>query len=177
MDKVLNSDSTKEFEEHRNNQLKDLLNKFLKDFNITKVDLEDFKNKEFQRTGKILPVNGFANLLNDTISFIDGDLDVMSEEVSHFIIAMLPKNSKEYVAINNYLERTTEFEKYYDSYLQFYTERGVEDPVGAAREEIIGKILANSLTGNKSSLPLSLKEILRNIINYISNILNPLKRL
>ena len=167
---ILESKNTKDFNEYRNLKLSSLIDNFIKDYNISKVDLDRYSSNYERKTGKKLYINGLANITEKTIAFID-DIEIATEEVAHFIIAMLPKTSKEYIAINNYLEKTPEYKRYYNEYLNIYGNSSL------AREEIIGKVLANKITGKKEKLPLSLKEILNNIIKYITNLINPADRL
>lgn len=153
------------FSEYANNKLFELLKDFTDTMGIGIKDIEEFQQNYLERTGKLISASGVADLINKTIYVSDGNLDALTEEVAHFIIAMLPKDNPLYTAMDAYIENTPEFDIYYDVYLDKY--QGNETKT---RDEIMGKIIKNVFQDKKEKTPLSLKTIINYILDYVRSI-------
>jgi hypothetical protein len=153
------------FSEYADTKLYELLKDFTDTAGIDIKDIAEFQQNYLERTGKIISASGVADLINKTIYVTDGNLDALTEEVAHFIVAMLPKDNPLYQAIDAYLDNTPEFEIYYDVYLDKY--QGDERKT---RNEIMGKIIKNVFQGNQEKAPLSLKTVINYILDYFRSI-------
>ena len=100
------------FSEYANNKLFELLKDFTDTMGIGIKDIAEFQQNYLERTGKLISASGVADLINKTIYVTDGNLDALTEEVAHFIIAMLPKDNPLYTAMDAYIENTPEFDIY-----------------------------------------------------------------
>jgi hypothetical protein len=166
--KIFSQTDPKEFESYRQSQVKSIINTFAEKFGITIEQINQYQDRYVLANNKTLSYNGVANLANKTIKYIDGDTNALTEEVAHFMVAMLSKNSPEYLGLKNYISRTPEYQLYYESYLEVYN-----GDVDKTEEEIMGKVVANSLLGVTENTPLSLKSIIVSILNYINDLFNP----
>ena len=164
-DKVMQDFTPKAFVSFREKKLEELLLRFADKFGITIANIEDFQKEYFEKTGKFIPANGVANLFEKVIYVSEGNTDALTEEVAHFIIAMLPKDGELYQNLKQFISRTREYELFYDKYLDQY-----EGDVDKTEEEIMGKVLKNSLQDKEETVPLSVKSVAKRIINYISDL-------
>jgi hypothetical protein len=166
--KVFSQTDPKEFNKYRQEKVKKIINSFAEKFGISIETINNFQDRSIIVNNKTISYNGVANLANKTIKYLEGDDAALTEEVAHFLIAMLPKDSQEYSALKNYIQNTPEYQLYYDKYLEVY-----DNDVDKTEEEIMGKVLANSLLGNKEQVPLSLKSIIKQVLNFFKNLINP----
>jgi hypothetical protein len=162
---VAEGNNPQAFSEYADSKLYELLKDFTDTVGIGIKDITEYQQNHLERTGRMISASGVADLINKTIYVADGNLDGLTEEVAHFIVAMLPKDNPLYQAIDAYLENTPEFDLYYDVYLDKY--QGDETKT---RDEIMGKIIKNALQGNKEKAPLSLKTLINYILDYINSI-------
>ena len=165
---IFSQNNPEEFDNYRKKEVKRIINTFAEKFGITIEQINQYQDRYVLANNKTLSYNGVANLANKTIKYLEGDTAALTEEVAHFMIAMLSKNSPEYLALKNYITRTPEYQLYYESYLEVYN-----GDIDKTEEEIMGKVLANSLLGVTENAPLSLKSIITSILNYINNFFNP----
>jgi hypothetical protein len=163
--KVMQNKSSKAFGAFRDKKLEELLQRFADNFGITIADIEEFQKQYFEKTGKFIPANGVANLIEKTIYVSEGNTDALTEEVAHFIIAMLPKDGELYQNLKQYISRTKEYELFYDKYLDQY-----EGDVDKTEEEIMGKVLKNALQDKTETVPFSVKSAIKSILNYFSSL-------
>ena len=163
--KVMQNKSSKAFGTFRDKKLEELLQRFADNFGITIADIEEFQKQYFEKTGKFIPANGVANLIEKTIYVSEGNTDALTEEVAHFIIAMLPKDGELYQNLKQYISRTKEYELFYDKYLDQY-----EGDVDKTEEEIMGKVLKNALQDKTETVPFSVKSTIKSILNYFSSL-------
>jgi GNAT superfamily N-acetyltransferase len=164
-EKVMSDPTSKPFVSFREKKLEELLLRFADKFGITIANIEDFQKQYFEKTGKFIPANGVANLFEKVIYVSEGNTDALTEEVAHFIIAMLPKDGELYQNLKQYISRTKEYELFYDKYLAQY-----EGDVDKTEEEIMGKVFKNALQDKEETMPLSVKSVVKRIINYISDL-------
>jgi hypothetical protein len=164
-EKVMSDPTSKAFVSFREKNLEELLLRFADKFGITIANIEDFQKQYFEKTGKFIPANGVANLFEKVIYVSEGNTDALTEEVAHFIIAMLPKDGELYQNLKQYISRTREYELFYDKYLAQY-----DGDVDKTEEEIMGKVLKNSLQDKEETVPLSVKSSVKRIINYIASL-------
>ena len=164
-EKVMSDPTSKAFVSFREKNLEELLLRFADKFGITIANIEDFQKQYFEKTGKFIPANGVANLFEKVIYVSEGNIDALTEEVAHFIIAMLPKDGELYQNLKQYISRTREYELFYDKYLAQY-----DGDVDKTEEEIMGKVLKNSLQDKEETVPLSVKSSVKRIINYIASL-------
>lgn len=153
------------FSEYADQKLFELLKDFTDTIGVGIKDIEEFQQNYLERTGKLISASGVADLINKTIYVSEGNLDALTEEVAHFIVAMLPKDNPIYQAIDAYLENTPEFVIYYDVYLDKYQGNGRK-----TRDEIMGKIIKNVFQNKKEKPPLSLKTLINYVLDYIRSI-------
>ena len=164
-EKVMSDPTSKPFVSFREKKLEELLLRFADKFGITIANIEDFQKQYFEKTGKFIPANGVANLFEKVIYVSEGNTDALTEEVAHFIIAMLPKDGELYQNLKQYISRTKEYELFYDKYLAQY-----EGDVDKTEEEIMGKVFKNALQDKEETVPLSVRSVVKRIINYISDL-------
>jgi hypothetical protein len=164
-EKVMSDPTPKAFVSFREKNLEKLLLSFADKFGITIANIEDFQKQYFEKTGKFIPANGVANLFEKVIYVSEGNTDALTEEVAHFIIAMLPKDGELYQNLKQYISRTREYELFYDKYLAQY-----DGDVDKTEEEIMGKVFKNALQDKEETVPLSVKSVVKRIINYISDL-------
>ena len=164
-EKVMSDPTPKAFVSFREKNLEKLLLSFADKFGITIANIEDFQKQYFEKTGKFIPANGVANLFEKVIYVSEGNTDALTEEVAHFIIAMLPKDGELYQNLKQYISRTREYELFYDKYLAQY-----EGDVDKTEEEIMGKVFKNALQDKEETVPLSVRSVVKRIINYISDL-------
>lgn len=164
-DKVMQDFTPKAFVSFREKKLEDLLLRFADKFGITIASIEDFQKEYFEKTGKFIPANGVANLFEKVIYVSEGNTDALTEEVAHFIIAMLPKDGELYQNLKQYISRTKEYELFYGKYLEQY-----DGDVDKTEEEIMGKVFKNALQEKEENVPLSVKSVIKRIVNYISDL-------
>jgi len=164
-EKVMSDPTSKAFVSFREKNLEKLLLSFADKFGITIANIEDFQKQYFEKTGKFIPANGVANLFEKVIYVSEGNTDALTEEVAHFIIAMLPKDGELYQNLKQYISRTREYELFYDKYLAQY-----EGDVDKTEEEIMGKVFKNALQDKEETVPLSVRSVVKRIINYISDL-------
>ena len=164
-EKVMEDPTSKAFVAFREKNLEKLLLRFADKFGITIANIEDFQKQYFEKTGKFIPANGVANLFEKVIYVSEGNTDALTEEVAHFIIAMLPKDGEIYQNLKQYISRTKEYELFYEKYLAQY-----DGDVDKTEEEIMGKVLKNSLQDKEETVPLSVKSSVTRIINYIKSL-------
>ena len=165
---IFSQNNPEEFNKYRQKEVKRIINNFAEKFGITIEQINQYQDRYVLANNKTLSYNGVANLANKTIKYLEGDEAALTEEVAHFMVAMLPKTSPEYVNLKNYISRTPEYQLYYESYLEVYN-----GDVDKTEEEIMGKVVANSLLGVTENVPLSLKSLITSILNYINNFFNP----
>jgi len=165
---IFSQNNPEEFNKYRQKEVKRIINNFAEKFGITIEQINQYQDRYVLANNKTLSYNGVANLANKTIKYLEGDNAALTEEVAHFMVAMLSKNSPEYVNLKNYISRTPEYQLYYESYLEVYN-----GDVDKTEEEIMGKVVANSLLGVTENVPLSLKSLITSILNYINNFFNP----
>lgn len=165
---VFSQTNPEEFNKYRQEKIKKIIDSFAKKFGITIETINTFQDRYAIANNKSISYNGVANLANKTIKYLDGDNNALTEEVAHFMVAMLDKNGPEYLALKNYITQTEEYQLYYDSYLEVYN-----GDVDKTEEEIMGKVVANSLLGISEKAPLSLKSIIKQIFNKIKSFLTP----
>lgn len=165
---VFSQTNPEEFNKYREEKVKKIIDSFVKKFNITVETISTFQDRYAIANNKTVSYNGVANLANKTIKYLDGDNNALTEEVAHFMVAMLDKNGPEYLALKNYITQTEEYQLYYDSYLEVYN-----GDVDKTEEEIMGKVVANSLLGISEQTPLSLKSIIKQIFNKLKEFLTP----
>ncbi len=154
-----------EFTKYAESKLNALLKDFTETIGVGIKDIAEFQQTHFERTGRFISASGVADLINKTIYVANGNIDALTEEVSHFIVAMLPKEHPLFIAIDSYLENTPEYVIYYDDYLKVY-----KGDVRKTRDEIIGKIIKNVLQEKTEKPPLSLKSLVNAILEYIGKI-------
>lgn len=164
-EKVMSDPTPKAFVSFREKNLEKLLLSFADKFGITIANIEDFQKQYFEKTGKFIPANGVANLFEKVIYVSEGNTDALTEEVAHFIIAMLPKDGELYQNLKQYISRTREYELFYDKYLAQY-----DGDVDKTEEEIMGKVFKNALQDKEETVPLSVRSVVKRIINYISDL-------
>jgi len=162
---VMGGDNPQAFTEYADNKLYQLLKDFTDTIGVGILDIADYQKSHFDRTGKIISAAGVADLINKTIYVTNGNLDALTEEVAHFIVAMLPKNNSLFQALDAYLENTPEYYLYYSDYLDKYA--GNE---GKTRDEIMGKVIKNVFQSKKEKTPLSLKTLINSILDYINSL-------
>jgi len=165
---IFSQNNPEEFNKYRQKEVKRIINNFAEKFGITIEQINQYQDRYVLANNKTLSYNGVANLANKTIKYLEGDEAALTEEVAHFMVAMLPKTSPEYVNLKNYISRTPEYQLYYESYLKVYN-----GDVDKTEEEIMGKVVTNSLLGVTENVPLSLKSLITSILNYINNFFNP----
>jgi hypothetical protein len=166
--KIFSQNDPEEFTKYRQEKVKKIIDSFVKKFGITVETINQYQDRYAIANNKTISYNGVANLANKTIKYLEGDNVALTEEVAHFMIAMLDKNGPEYLALKNYISQTPEYQVYYNSYLEVYNNN-----VDKTEEEIMGKVLANALLGTKQEVALSLKDIIRKIFNKIKSFINP----
>jgi hypothetical protein len=164
-EKVMSDPTSKAFVSFREKNLEKLLLSFADKFGITIANIEDFQKQYFEKTGKFIPANGVANLFEKVIYVSEGNTDALTEEVAHFIIAMLPKDGELYQNLKQYISRTREYKLFYDKYLAQY-----DGDVDKTEEEIMGKVFKNALQDKEETVPLSVRSVVKRIINYISDL-------
>ena len=165
--KVFSQTDQKEFDSYRQEKVNTIINNFVKKFGITVETISKYQDRYAIANNKTISYNGVANLANKTIKYLEGDTNALTEEVAHFMIAMLGSDSEQYLALKNYIKQTPEYEIYYDTYFEVYND------VDKTEEEIMGKVLANALLGKKEQVPLSLKSIIKQIFNKIKSFITP----
>ena len=165
--KVFSQTDQKEFDSYRQEKVNTIINNFVKKFGITVETISKYQDRYAIANNKTISYNGVANLANKTIKYLEGDTNALTEEVAHFMIAMLGSDSEQYLALKNYIKQTPEYEIYYDTYFEVYND------VDKTEEEIMGKVLANALLGKKEQVPLSLKSIIKQIFNRIKSFITP----
>ena len=165
---IFSQNNPKEFDNYRQKEVKRIINTFAEKFGITIEQINEYQDRYVLANNKTLTYNGVANLANKTIKYLEGDDAALTEEVAHFMVAMLPKTGPDYVNLKNYISRTPEYQIYYEGYLEVYN-----GDVAKTEEEIMGKVVANNLLGVTENVPLSLKSIITSILNYINNFFNP----
>jgi hypothetical protein len=166
--KVFSQLDPEEFDNYRQREVNRIINTFAEKFGITIEQIQAYQDRYVLANNKSLSYNGVANLANKTIKYLEGDNKALTEEVAHFMVAMLPKNSPEYLSLKNYISKTPEYQLYYKTYLKVYN-----GDVDKTEEEIMGKVVANNLLGITENIPLSLKSIIISILNYIHDLFNP----
>ena len=165
---IFSQNNPEEFNKYRQKEVKRIINTFAEKFGITIEQINQYQDRYVLANNKTLSYNGVANLANKTIKYLEGDEAALTEEVAHFMVAMLSKNSPEYVNLKSYISRTPEYQLYYESYLEVYN-----GDVDKTEEEIMGKVVANNLLGVTENVPLSLKSLITSILNYINDFFNP----
>jgi hypothetical protein len=165
--KVFSQTDQKEFDSYRQEKVNTIINNFVKKFGITVETISKYQDRYAIANNKTISYNGVANLANKTIKYLEGDTNALTEEVAHFMVAMLGSDSEQYLALKNYIKQTPEYEIYYDTYFEVYND------VDKTEEEIMGKVLANALLGKKEQVPLSLKSIIKQIFNRIKSFITP----
>lgn len=165
--KVFSQTDQKEFDSYRQEKVNTIINNFVKKFGITVETISKYQDRYAIANNKTISYNGVANLANKTIKYLEGDTNALTEEVAHFMVAMLGSDSEQYLALKNYIKQTSEYEIYYDTYFEVYND------VDKTEEEIMGKVLANALLGKKEQVALSLKSIIKQIFNRIKSFITP----
>lgn len=131
------------------NQLQEKLLQLLNKLGVKTTSIEKWAEKYAQKNGYEPSAKALADLANNIVAFKDGVITQadLIEEVSHFIIAT--KNQEEIANQKRNVHRTKEWAEFAEQYFEIYSEtlegEALED---AVREEILGKVLANSLEDN-----------------------------
>jgi len=131
------------------NELQEKLFNLLNKMGVKTVSIEKWAEKYAQKNGHEPSAQALADLSNNIVAFKDGIITEpeLLEEVSHFIIATLPQ--EEITNQKRNIHRTQEWAQYAEQYFEIYGEtlQG-EELDDRVREEILGKVLANSLKDN-----------------------------
>lgn len=131
------------------NELEQKLIELLNKFGIKITSIEAWRQTYYDKNGVLPDAEALADLANNIIAFRNGEItsNELAEEVSHFIVASTEESQKENMKRN--VHRTREWaefaEQYYEIYSKMYSGEQLES---AVREEILGKVLANSLKEN-----------------------------
>ena len=162
---VTDGNHPEEFTKYAESKLEGLLKDFVETIGVGIKDISEYQQAYFERTGTFISASGVADLINKTIFVAGGNTEALTEEVAHFIVAMLPKDSPLFIAMDAYLESTPEYAIYFEEYLSHY-----KGNIAKTREEIMGKIVANVLGDKTEKPPLSLKTLVKAILDYVNGI-------
>ena len=158
------------------NVLQEKLVQLLKDMGIKTLSYVDYATKYAMKNGINPSSTALADLANQVIAFKDGIIteDDLLEETSHFIIAATPKEKLENLLRN--VHKTKEWAEYSAQYMEIYKDEAL------VREEILGKVLANSLqerfqarnsNETENSIIAKLAELFSEFFDRIANFFNP----
>lgn len=144
-----NSSALEELQIIPENELQQKLLQFLNKLGVKTTSIEKWSEKYAQKNGYEPSAKALADLSNNIVAFKDGIIAQaeLTEEVSHFIIATL--DQEQIANQKRNVHRTKEWSEFAEQYFEIYGEtlegEALED---AVREEILGKVLANSLLDN-----------------------------
>lgn len=161
-----------------NNELEEKLLNLLGKMGVKTTSIEEWSRRYNAKNDTYPDVKALADLANNIIAFKDGIISQgdLTEETSHFIIASLESSQKENMKRN--IHRTKEWAQFSETYFNLYGQQS-EDQV---REEILGKVLANSLQDNfqrasQQNLEGGIISTLRNLVaeffTRVSNFFQP----
>lgn len=122
------------------------LDKALVSLGISRESIESYKARYRAQTGQDIDVAGFADLANQTIGFVEGDIDSFTEEAAHVLIEAMNGTEAQAAAMEEVVN-TPEYEQvkrdYQPLYESMYEGEALEE---AYRKEALGKILKRYLT-------------------------------
>lgn len=142
----------KELEIVPENELQRKLLNLLKSFGIKTLSIADYVTKYSIKNGVDPSAEALADLANSVVAFKDGVITTenLSEEVAHFIVASLSEEQKADMKRN--IHKTQQWLKYANTYFEIYSKTYQGEQLDdAVREEILGKVLAESITQNFST--------------------------
>jgi hypothetical protein len=158
------------------NRLQEKLVQLLKDMGIKTLSYADYAKKYTIKNGIEPTSTALADLVNQVVAFRNGEIreEDLLEETSHFIIAATPKEKLENLLRN--VHKTKEWLEFSEQYQNIYGDDAL------VREEILGKVLANSLkeqfqtrdsNDTENGIIAKLLEIFSDFFNRISEFINP----
>lgn len=165
------------------NELQEKLLNLLNKLGVKTTSIDKWAEKYQQKNGYEASAKALADLSNNIVAFKDGVItqEELLEEVSHFIIATLPQ--EEIANQKRNVHRTQEWTDYAEQYFEIYGEtlQG-EELEDAVREEILGKVLANSLKDNfarenqptlEGGIVATLRDFFQNFFNRVFDFFQP----
>ena len=157
--------------ENKTKNMKDLdksLMKVVKSLGLEYKSVNEIKDKN----GNIVDAVAKADMINMIIEVNEGKKDhtTLPEEVSHFIIELLPKDTNEYRTIFRNLEGWSEYDKYYSEYSDEYN-----NDQEKINKEIAGKRLAAAFNDYNKTKSEAKKGFINTIINYLGSVLKKFK--
>lgn len=124
------------------NELQQKLMTLLRKMGVKTLSIADYVERYSDKNGVPPSATALADLANLIVAFKDGIITTadLSEETAHFIIASTPKAELENLLRN--IHKTQEWIEFSQAYRDIYNDDTL------VREEILGKVLANSLQNN-----------------------------
>ena len=151
------------------NELQEKLVGLLKKMGVKTLDMQTYIDNYAKKNGVEPSASALADLTEKIIAFRDGIINPsdLNEEVAHFIIASTPTAEIENLLRN--IHKTSEWLQYSKTYMEIYGDEAL------VREEILGKVLANSLQRNfetKETTSNTEVSILNKMIDIVNNFFN-----
>lgn len=135
------------------------MKRLISELGISLINYEEYAEYYKQKYGKELTANAVADMFNKVIAIKDGSAseDTLPEEVGHFIIYALKSDPRVIKAMEN-VNLTKMWELHKDQYMEAY-----DNNESKVREEILGKLLAQSLINNIQDESPSWKRLMKQI--------------
>lgn len=157
------------------NELQERLLNLLQKFGIPTMAIEEYKKRYEIKNGQLPNASALTDLANLVVAFKDGviQMEDLTEEVAHLIVASMPQEQKENLLRN--IHRTREWKQYSEQYREVYNDDA------QLREEILGKVLANSLqerfaqreSETENTILEKLLEAIQNFFNRVAAYFRP----
>ena len=128
------------------NELQRKLLNLLKNFGIKTLSIANYVTNYSIKNGVEPSAQALADLANMVVAFKDGVVTTedLTEETAHFIVASLSEEQK--VDMKRNVHKTQQWLKYADYYMNVYSKTySGQELDNVVREEILGKVLAESL--------------------------------
>ena len=157
------------------NELQERLLNLLQKFGIPTMAIEEYQKRYEIKNGQLPNASALTDLANLVVAFKDGviQMEDLTEEVAHLIVASMPQEQKENLLRN--IHRTREWKQYSEQYREVYNDDA------QLREEILGKVLANSLqerfaqreSETENTILEKLLEAIQNFFNRVAAYFRP----
>ena len=152
------------------NELSIRLLGLLEKMGVKVTTISEYIKNSKGRNGVEPNAEGLADIANQIVALKNGEIDpkALTEETSHFIVEAW--NEEDISNLLRTIDKTEEYKEFSAFYRELYAKQGLtgEELEQLVRREILGKVLAKSISDNFSSE--NKTEEQSNIINFISNL-------
>lgn len=127
-------------------ELKGKLKTFINKLGITVTSIDSYIKNYTIRNAVNPNAQALADIANKVIAFTDGQgtVEDLTEEVVHFIVEALPRETTENVLRN--IDKSEEYKQFAEIYREIYKDEVSEEELeDAVRREILGKVIKNAL--------------------------------